>query len=88
MAALWPRTIAEKFVEHCRCIHLHSRRDVGIAIERHLDTLVPEPLLDDFRVHAGLEHEGGHGVAHAVGRQCREFGALDLAAKRLSHDIW
>ena len=40
-----------------RRVLLHRRQRVGVGRQRHLDPLVPEPLLHDVRRDPGLEQE-------------------------------
>jgi hypothetical protein len=44
-------------------LSLHVRQGVGVDVERGVDAGVPEDLLQDLRVFAGLKLERGEGVA-------------------------
>ena len=53
----------EELVEFFGAFGLHVWEDVAVGVEGEGDAGVAEAFADDFGVDAGLEHEGGVGVA-------------------------
>jgi hypothetical protein len=67
---------------------LLERRDrVAVDVQRHPDVAVAQALADDLRMHAGLEGEGGVGVAQVVEADSWEPRLPDARAEELRETL-
>ena len=82
MATIW-RTLALEQGRDPRCrVLLHRGDCVAVGVERDRDRCVPEPLLDDLRMHAGLERERRVGVPQVVQPDLRQPGVAHVVVER------